>query len=139
MEPLTATNTLDTATRLNTAARRSTRWYAGYLGAFAAVSLAMALLFGVLGGRWGAVVLTPIWVLTVGALTVWALRHKTTVQHMTRLHLLVIGGWAAAWMVTVLVGSNAFPQQLWWWALGGVAMAVPPLVGAAVVLRRSAA
>jgi hypothetical protein len=138
MEPLTATNSLDVATRLNAAARRSTLWYARYLGAFAAVSLAVALLFGVLGSRSGAIVITPVWVLAVSALTVWAMRHKTTVQDMTRLHLLVIGGWAAAWMVTVLVGSIVFPQQLWWWALGGVAMAVPPLIGAAVVLRRSA-
>lgn len=139
MNPRAATDTLDTAIRMNATARRSTRWYAGYLGAFAALSLVMALLFGVMGGRWGATVATPVWVLSVGALTVWAVRHKTTVQHMTRLHLLVIGCWAAAWMLTVLLGSTVFPQQLWWWALGGVLMGVPPLLGAAVVLRRSAA
>lgn len=126
------------ARALDASARRSARWYARYLFAFALASFVMAALFGVVGSFWGSAVLTPLWLVFLTGLTVYSTRQPTVVRGMGRLHGLTIAGWAVAWGVTVTVGTRYYPEQLWWWVLGGLAMATPPLLAARVVEARTA-
>lgn len=129
---------LERAARLEREARRAARWYARYLFAFALASFVMAALFGVVGGFWGAAVLTPLWVVFLSALTVWSTKQQTALRGTSWLHTLTIIGWTVAWGVTVTVGTTFFPHVMWWWVLGGLAMATPPLLAAHRVSRRTA-
>ena len=49
-----------------------------------------------------------------------------------------MAGWTVAWLVTV-IGSFQVDQALWWWLLGGVAMAAPALIARHVVLGKVSA
>lgn len=129
--------TLRRAEQLDRDARRAARWYVRYLFAFALASFVLASLFGVVGGRWGAAVLTPIWVVFIVALSVWSTRQRASVRGMTRLHLTMMLGWTVAWLATVIVGSHYFLDTLWWWVLGGLVMATPPLLIARQVDHRT--
>lgn len=55
-----------------------------------------------------------------------------------RLHGAVIGTWAVLWVITVIIGSTRYQGQPGWWVVGGVAMAVPCLLGAVVAHHRTA-
>ncbi len=137
MEPSSAADALAQADRLSARAQQSGRWFARYLLVFAGASIALALGFAAVGPKWGAWVLTPVWVVFVVAISIYANRQRTQPRGTTRIHTLMIVGWATAWCAT-LFGSFAFDQALWWWVLGGVAMAVPALVARRLVLRRIA-
>jgi hypothetical protein len=139
MEHIEATQALEQAQRLGGRARQAGRWYAIYLVAFAIASVIFAGLFGVVGNRWGSILLTPLWGVFLAVLTVWSQRKKTSLVGMGRLHVTVIACWAVLWGVTVIVGSFAFQGQPLWWIAGGVAMAVPCLVGARTAFRRTSA
>jgi hypothetical protein len=134
LEPSAA---LEQATRLSSRARRSTRWYGHYLLGFAAASLVMSVLTGV-SGRRGVLVVTVVWAVLIALSSVWVARQQTVIRGMTRLHLTVMLGWTVAWLVTVLVGTTTFSGQLGWWVLGGAAVALSPVLGAVVALRRTA-
>lgn len=138
MENLEATQALAQAERFRREARHSGRWYALYLALFAVASVLFAGLFGIVGNRWGATLLTPLWGVFLVFLTVWSQRKKTSVAGMSRLHLTVIGSWAVLWGITVIVGSVYFQGRPGWWLAGGVAMAAPCLIGAWVAFRRTA-
>jgi uncharacterized membrane protein YjjP (DUF1212 family) len=138
MENLEATDALARAERLTWEARRAGRWYGIYLVAFAAASALLGGLFGVVGNLWGTAVLTPLFVVFVGALTVWAQRKRTALQGVAALHGVVIGSWAVLWAVTVIAGSLYYQGRPAWWVAGGLAMAVPGVVGAVLVFRRTA-
>ena len=137
MSQIDAATALRQAAELSAATRRAGRWYSTYLAVFAVATFAMCIAFGLVGGRWAAIVLTPIWVLLVTVLSIWAARQRTAVVGMGRIHLWVIGGWGVAWGVTVFVGCFLFPHTLAWWVLGGVLTAIPPVIGAVVVARRT--
>lgn len=137
MEPTEAALALDQADCLTTMTRRTGRWYFRYLVLFAVASFLLATLMGVLGGRIGAAVLTPLFVGFVVFLTVWSQKHTTMIRGFHRLHLSVIGAWTGLWAVTVIVGMTWFPEKVIWWVSGGIAMAVPCLLGALAVHRRT--
>jgi uncharacterized membrane protein YjjP (DUF1212 family) len=137
MSEIDATTALRQAAELSAATRRAGRWYTTYLTVFAVATFAMCIGFGLMGGRWAAIVITPIWVLLVVALSVWSARQRSVVAGMGRIHAWVIGGWTVAWGVTVIVGSLVFPHTLAWWVLGGVLTAIPPVIGAIVTARRT--
>lgn len=129
--------TLDRAQQLAREARRSARWYVRYLIAFAAASLVMSTLYGVLGGVWGVAILTPLWVVFLTVLTVYSTRQRTVVRGMTRVHTTMIVAWAIGWGITVIVGSTVFPDRVWWWVLGGLITATPPLLAARRIHERT--
>lgn len=137
METPEATEALQNALQLSAKARRSGRWYARYLGLFAAASFAIAIAFALVGPLWGAWLVTPLWVVFVVAISVYASRQRSSLLGTTRIHLLMILGWTSAWLITLL-GSFLVDQAMWWWVLGGLAMAAPALVARSVVLRRIA-
>jgi hypothetical protein len=137
MEPSSATEALNDAARLASLARQSGKWYARYLLAYALASFAMAVAFALVGPRIGALAITPLWVLFCALISVYAARQRTTLRGAGRINGAMIAAWAVAWGITVF-GSFSVHQALWWWVLGGVAMAIPPLVARQIVLRRIA-
>ncbi len=137
MSEIDAATALRRAAELSAATRRAGRWYATYLTIFALATFAMCIGFGLIGGRWGAIVLTPIWVLLVVALSIWAAHQRSAVTGMGRIHASVIGSWTVAWGVTVFVGGFVFPHTMAWWILGGVLTAIPPVIGVVAVARRT--
>jgi hypothetical protein len=137
MEPVAAADALEDAARLATLARQSGKWYARYLLAYAFASFAMALAFALVGPRIGALAITPFWVLFCALITVYATRQRSSLRGAGRIHGAMIAAWTIAWGITMF-GSFSVHQALWWWVLGGVAMAIPPLVARHIVLRRIA-
>ena len=137
MEPGTAAEALEDAARLASLARQSGKWYARYLLAYAIASFALAVTFALGGPRIGVLVITPLWVLFVAAISVYAARQRSSLRGAGRIQGAMIAAWTVAWGIT-LFGSFSVHQALWWWVLGGVAMAIPPLVARHIVLRRIA-
>jgi hypothetical protein len=137
MSEIDAATALRQAAELSAATRRAGRWYTTFLVVFAVVTFAMCIGFGLIGPRWGAIVVTPIWVLLMVALSIWSARQRAAVAGKRWIDAGVIAGWTVAWGVTVIVGSLLFPQTLAWWVFGGVLTAIPPAIGAVVVARRT--
>lgn len=137
MENLEASHALEHAERLQGRARSASRWYTRYLIVYGIVSFLFASLFGVVGNRWGAALLTPLWAVFVTLLSVWSYQKKTAMAGFGRLHGAVIGAWAVLWGVTVIVGSARYQGQPAWWVAGGLAMAAPCFIGALVAHRRT--
>jgi hypothetical protein len=80
MEPTSATEALNDAARLASLARQSGKWYARYLLAYALASFAMAVAFGLVGPRIGALAITPLWVLFVTLISVYAARQRSSLR-----------------------------------------------------------
>ena len=125
------------AAELSGRARRSSRWYVRYLLVFAVGSFAMSVLTGAFPGGPGVAVTTGLWAVFLAVTTGWISRKQTAIRGMTPLHLTVMAGWTVAWLATVLLGTSYFRGDLWWWVLGGAAVAACPAVGAVVAHRRS--
>ena len=137
MEYLEASAALAQAQRLHDATRQAGHWYTRYLLVYAAASFLVAALFGVLGNHWGMLVLMPLWLVVIVALSVWSARARASMVGFGRLHGAVIGSWAVLWAVTVVVGSERYQGRPAWWVPAGVALALPSLVGAWVAHRRT--
>lgn len=128
---------LDQAHRLAQNAKRSSRWYATYLVIYAVATFVVSLIIGATASPLGVALGMGLWAVVLVALTIYAHRAKTAVKQFGLLHGLVIASWTILWIITVVVGSMFFGGILGWWIAGGIACAVPPLVGAAIVLKRT--
>ncbi|GAA1429778.1 hypothetical protein GCM10009616_12660 [Microlunatus lacustris] len=143
MHPVTSSSDvppaqLEEVARLSGAARRSSRWYRTYLLVFAAASFVLAVATGLLAGTPGVAVVAGLWAAFVAVSSVWVGRRPTAIRGMKRLHLGVMAGWTAAWLLTVVLGTAVFPEHLRWWVLGGLLTAAAPVVGAVLAHRRTA-
>jgi uncharacterized membrane protein YjjP (DUF1212 family) len=127
MENTEAADALREADRLSARARSAGRWYVRYLTFFAIASFVLALCFGLVGPKWGAWVITPLWLAFVIVISVYANRQRAVPRGMARIHNVMIVAWAVLWAL-VLFGSFVLQQPLWWWLLGGLALATPALV-----------
>lgn len=135
METPTAQSALADADRLARRSRRSSRWYALYLVLYAVGTFAAAVIIGAVRGPVGVAVATTLWLLLVAGLTLYTHRQQATVKRFRLVHGLVIATWTSLWVITVLFGAMFFGDRFGWWLGGGIACALPPLVGALVVLR----
>ena len=134
-----ATIALTQAIRLSREARTAARWYARYLVLFGLAGIGLAVGVGRFGGWPGALIVTGIYIVFIGALSWWALTRPAVMAGMGRLHGMAIGSSMALWGMTVGVGTSFFSDQLGWWVAGGLAMAVPAFIGAAIAFRRTRA
>ena len=139
MERTEAVTALTQAEHLSSRSRAAGRWYARYLVLFGLAGIALALGIGRFGGWPGTLIVTGLYLGFVGVLTGWALTRPAVMAGMGRLHGLTVGGSMALWGLTVALGTTFFRGQLGWRLAGGLAMAVPAFVGAAVAFRRTRA
>lgn len=139
MDTFEASQALDRIDQVSSRARRAGHWYAIFLTIFGTLSVLFASSFSLVTGKWGALTLTGLFLLATAALLIWALRQRAALAGMGRLQAMVMGLWGLLWAVTVGVGSTALPGRPLWWISGGVAMAMPCLIGAWVVHRRTTA
>lgn len=133
-----ATTALHRASRLSDEARTAGRWYARYLVLYAIACFALAATMGWFGSAAGAIVISLLSAAFIVVLSVWAQSHPAVIRGMTTVHLAVVLSSMTLWLVTVVLGTRFFTDQLGWWVAAGLAMAVPPLIGAAIVSRRTA-
>jgi hypothetical protein len=133
MENDDLTETSVQATDEATQIRLGLRGYGVYLIAYALGSVAIALGFAALGPKYGAALLTPLWVIFIVLISLYAARQQ--LPGLLRLHAVMLVTWAVIWM-TALLGSIPMQQARWWWIAAGVAMALPPLTTRLVFLRR---
>ncbi|HEY5821378.1 MAG TPA: hypothetical protein VIT20_05355 [Propionibacteriaceae bacterium] len=138
MDTNEASETLDRAAQLSGRSRLSTRWFATYLLIFAVGSFAMAMAFAFIGPRWSATIVTPVWLIFVVSISLYANRQKAVPRGVMKINGIMMGAWALIW-AGVVIGSFQVDQQLWWWIVGGLAMATPPLVARHIVQRQTSA
>lgn len=131
-----ATQSLAQANALTAKVRQSARWYGRYLLAYAVGAFALCLLFGLVPVKIAMVVGMPLWVMFIAALSVYAARSRTAMRGLGNIHAGVIGGWTVLWGTTITFGILRFQDWLPWWILGGIACALPGVIGAVVVYRR---
>ncbi len=130
-----AEQNLRDAERISARARQAGQWYCRFLIAYAIASFLLAIGFALVGPRWGALLITPLWMIFVVAISVYAARQRAAIRGLTRIHTLMILGWSIAWVLTL---SLSFPlhQAWWWWLLGGLLMATPPVIAFRHVRRQ---
>lgn len=131
-----ATQSLAQADALTSKARQSARWYGRYLLVYSAGSFALSLAFGMLPVKIAIVAVMPAWMMFIAAITVYALQHRTAMRGLGTIQAWVIGSWTVLWGLTISLGVSRFQDWLPWWVLGGIALALPGLIGALVVFRR---
>jgi hypothetical protein len=125
------------ADRLGAEARRGGRWYVRYLLVFGIASFAIAAVCAFADGLTAAVVVTPLWIVFVIGISVWAATRNVGLRGFGSLHGMVMVAWTLAWTATVLVGGNWMSHVWQWWLGGGVVMAAIAFVGAGVAHSRS--
>ncbi|MQA02762.1 MAG: hypothetical protein GEV07_08600 [Streptosporangiales bacterium] len=140
MESTQARKELARADRLGSTSRSTAaRWYARYLVIYGIASFGLASTFGFVDPRLATAVTMPIWLVIIIGLSVWSMRQRTAIRGFGSLHGAVIGTWAAAWAITIGLGTSVFAGSWPWFVGGGVAMAIPAFVGAYVTHRRGRA
>ncbi|MFC3996985.1 hypothetical protein ACFOVU_13725 [Nocardiopsis sediminis] len=120
------------------AAARSGRWYALYSVVYAAMSVALTLAVGLAPSVWTIGGGTVLWLIAVGALSTYALRRPVAPRRYALLHTSSIVAWGVIYMVVMFGGTTGFRGDPAWWVPGALLTAVPPLVAAAVAVRRPA-
>ena len=140
METTDAHDDLARAERLTAASTTAARWYVRYLVVYGVASFALAAAYAFVGdGLITTVVTMPLWAVILVGLSVWAARQRTAVRGFGAIHGAVIGVWAAAWALTVGLGTTVLAGVWQWFVGGGVVMAGAAFAGAYVTHRRSRA
>jgi hypothetical protein len=137
MDRTEAVTALAQAEHLSGRSRAAGRWYARYLVLFGLAGIALAVGVGRFNGWPGTLIVTGLYLGFVAVITVWAVTRPAVMAGMGRLHGMAVGGSMALWGMTVGLGTTLFRDQPGWWLAGGLAMAVPAFIGAAIAFRRT--
>ncbi|MER7732725.1 hypothetical protein ABTX80_17740 [Streptomyces erythrochromogenes] len=120
--------------RIEGKVRGRSGWYAGYLWLFAAWQLvlvpAVLLWHGPAGATAGALANAVV----VVGLSLFATRQPVVPRGHAGTHLAVIGAWAVAYVLALVLGLTVFPDSVPFAAVAALACALP----AAVAARREA-
>ncbi|PSK96490.1 hypothetical protein CLV63_11185 [Murinocardiopsis flavida] len=126
-----ALEALVAAQDVNSRVRRHGRWYAGYAAVYGVLTFVFTLGVGLFPTPITVGVVTPLWVVAVCGLSVYAYRQPVSPLRFGRLHLAMIGCWSVLYTGTVVVGAAFFPGEAWWWGTGAALCAIPPFIAAA--------
>ncbi len=121
---------LESAARMERAARAHSGWYATYLWVFAGWQLIFVPTLFLWRGPVGALVCGGANAALVTALSVHAARQRTVPRGHTRRHLGVIGAWTVAYTGSVVLAFTVLEPGPPFVAMAAVACALPPAWGA---------
>ncbi|MFD0020537.1 hypothetical protein [Streptomyces sp. NPDC058382] len=124
-EQADATAALKGTARIEATARVRSRWYVGYLWLFAAWQLVLVPAVLLWHGAMGALVSTLANALVVMGLSLFAVRQPVTPRGYGRLHIKVIGAWAAAYVLALVLGSTVFVSSVAFAAVAALVCALP--------------
>lgn len=118
--------------------RQAGKWFVRYLAIFGVASIPLSLLVGWSAGR--PALLIPVmigWAVLVAAAAIWSARQRGALKATKQISGAAFGGWAAAWGVTVAIGTTQFAGSLLWWLGGGMVMAAIMFAAAATTARKA--
>lgn len=116
--------------RIEAAARGRSAWYVGYLWLFAAWQLVLVPAVLLWHGPTGTLVSTLANALVVTGLSLFATRQPVLPHGYGGRHLRVIGAWAAAYVLTLVLGFTAFVDNGAFVAFAALGCALPAATAA---------
>ncbi|MEE1753059.1 hypothetical protein [Streptomyces sp. SP18CS02] len=111
-------------------ARGRSRWYVGYLWLFATWQLVLVPAVLLWHGPVGTLTSTLANALVVMGLSLFATRQPVVPHGYGRLHLKVIGAWAAVHVLTLALGLTVFVDSLAYATVAAFACALPAAAAA---------
>ncbi|MEU8942589.1 hypothetical protein OHU17_05900 [Streptomyces goshikiensis] len=111
--------------RIEGIARGRSGWYTGYLWLFAAWQLVLVPAVLLWHGRTGTLVSTLANTLVVMGLSLFATRQPVVPRGYGGRHLKVIGTWAVAYVLSLVLGYTVFTDSVAFAAVAALACALP--------------
>lgn len=111
--------------RIEGIVRGRSGWYVGYLWLFAAWQLVLVPAVLLWHGRTGTMVSTLANAFVVMGLSLFATRQPVVPRGYGGRHLKVIGAWAVAYVLSLVLGYTVFPDSLAFAAVAALACALP--------------
>ncbi|GGR92016.1 hypothetical protein Snoj_52430 [Streptomyces nojiriensis] len=130
-----AVGALGRAAGLERAARRRSGWYARYLWVFAAGQLVLVPMAVLWRGPVSGVVFGVTNALLVTGLSVYAVRQRVMRRGFGMKHGMMMASWTVVFALTITVGTAVFGHGAPFAAVGALACALPPAVGAWTEMR----
>ena len=124
-EQVDAAEALKGSARIEATARVRSRWYVRYLWLFAAWQLVLVPTVLLWHGRTGALVSASANALVVVGLTLFAKRQPVIPHGYGALPLKVIGVWAVAYVLALVLGFTAFADSVTFAVVAALACALP--------------
>ncbi|MGW7456483.1 hypothetical protein [Streptomyces sp. NPDC054797] len=116
--------------RIEGTARGRSSWYVGYLWLFAVWQLALVPAVVLWHGPTGTLVSTLSNALVVMGLSLFATRQPVVPRGYGGRHLRVIGAWAVAYVLTLVLGFTVFLDSVAFAAVAALACALPAAAAA---------
>ncbi|MFE2286332.1 hypothetical protein ACFXDJ_19460 [Streptomyces sp. NPDC059443] len=129
-EQAVAAASLKGTARIEATARGRSGWYVGYLWVFAGWQLALVPAVVLWHGPTGTLVSTLSNALVVMGLSVFAMRQPVVPRGYGGRHLRVIGAWAVAYVLTLVLGFTVFLDSVAFAVVAAFACALPAVVAA---------
>ncbi|WP_405676342.1 hypothetical protein OG239_41595 [Streptomyces sp. NBC_00868] len=124
-EQAAAAAALKGTARIETTARVRSRWYVGYLWLFAVWQLVLVPAVLLWHGATGALVSALANALVVMGLSLFAVRQPVIPRGYGGLHLKVVGAWAAAYVLALVLGFTVFVSSVAFAAVAALVCALP--------------
>ncbi|MEV5376030.1 hypothetical protein AB0L26_08640 [Streptomyces nondiastaticus] len=119
------------------AARARSGWYARYLWAFAAGQLVLVPIAVLWHGFASAMAFGFVNMVLVTGLSLYAARQRVVRRGFGVKHGVIVGIWAAVFVLTVTLGNTAFANSPAFAAAAALTCALPLATGAWLEMRRS--
>ncbi|MFI5542399.1 hypothetical protein ACIA6E_01365 [Streptomyces sp. NPDC051815] len=129
-EQAAAAASLKDLARIEGTVRGHSGWYVAYLWLFAAWQLALVPAVLLWHGPVGTLVSTAANALVVAGLSVFATRRPVVPRGHGSLHLRVIGAWAVAYILALVLGYAFFRDGVAFAAVAALVCALPPAAAA---------
>ncbi|MFE9803922.1 MULTISPECIES: hypothetical protein [Streptomyces] len=129
-EQANAVASLKGTARIEATARGRSGWYVGYLWLFAVWQLALVPAVLMWHGRTGTLVSTLANAVVVMGLSVFATKQPVVPRGYGGRHLRVIGAWAVAYVLTLVLGFTVFLDSVAFVVVAAVACALPAAAAA---------
>lgn len=133
--PADAAAALARADQLKISVDDRSGWLVRFQLGFAAMSLIMALLLGLLPRPAGIVASLAFMVITLPVLIFYAVRQPVAHRGMARSHLLMMAAWTVLYLATITSGLR-FPGEPAFWVPAAVIVSLPGFAGAYLTARR---